>query len=140
MTAACSRCGGSGVEPEPSLFDDQPASAVVIMRDSFDEFWRLYPRKQSRATAAKKWTTMPPLERRRAIEALPTHVAMWQHEGRGTALIPHPTTWLNQRRWEDDLSGYTESSEPHKAMPGRSGIAAALANRANDQRAIGAGE
>lgn len=124
--AVCTRCSGTGVEPSG-------LTLVNEVRDSpFEAFWELYPRKQAKATARSRWHRMSEADRRLALEAMPAHVAMWNHEGRGTRLIPMATTWLNQRRWEDDLTGYVESVEAtaRKAMPGRGGIAAALARRA----------
>lgn len=134
----CSHCGGTGTEP--ALFSSEVTvldSGTVVGALHFETFWRLYPRKQSKVVAEKSWTRMTTTERMTAIDALADHIVMWNREGRGTRLIPHAATWLNQRRWEDDLSGYVDDSQPRRVMPGRTGIEAALANRS--QRAIGAG-
>lgn len=139
----CSHCGGTGIEPAAALFEStalvRRTSAIEAVpyeeAGSFDEFWRNYPRKHVKTAAVKSWHRMTHADHVAAIDALPSHVAMWEREGRGTRLIPHPASWLNQRRWEDDLSGYVDDSAPRKPMPGRTGIEAALTNRT--QRAIG---
>ena len=140
MTAACSHCGGTGLEPAHGLFEVEPfgmAHPSPRADESFDAFWARYPRKQAKATAIKSWKRMSWVQQQQALAALPQHIAMWNHEGRGTRLVPMASTWLNQQRWDDDLSGYVDDRPAHKPMPGRTGIAAALANR--QQPAIGDG-
>ena len=78
-------------------------SAEVENAVSFALFWNLYPRKVSKATAAKAWTKLKPddslcetilADVRRRIEG--------EWNGKDEQYIPHPTTYLNQRRWEDE--------------------------------------
>ena len=38
------------------------------------------------------------------IGAVENHKRSAQWAKDGGAFIPHPTTWLNQRRWEEDLA------------------------------------
>lgn len=70
---------------------------------SFDNFWKLYPRKVSKRMAQKIWERMPKDEQEAAVEALPVHIRYWQLKETSTEFIPHPATWLNQGRWEDEL-------------------------------------
>jgi hypothetical protein len=50
------------------------------------------------------------------IGAVENHKRSAQWTKDGGAFIPHPTTWLNQRRWEEDLA-------PDNTIPkGASGI------------------
>jgi hypothetical protein len=71
----------------------------------FNEFWTLYPRKESKQQAKKAWMKLKPdqalfdlianaLEYRRQTKE-------WLAEG--GRYIPHPATWLNGRRWEDEI-------------------------------------
>lgn len=134
----CSHCDGTGIEPT-GLFEVETTAVTLASwaANDFEFFWQQYPRKQAKATAAKSWHRMTVQQHHLAITALVSHIAMWNREGRGTRLIPMATTWLNQQRWEDDLSGYVDDSAPRKPMPGRSGIVAALSNR--QQAALGDG-
>lgn len=70
---------------------------------SFDNFWKLYPRKVSKRMAQKVWERMPKDEQEAATDALPNHIRYWQLKETDPEFIPHATTWLNQGRWEDEL-------------------------------------
>ena len=66
----------------------------------FDQFWNCYPKKVGRGAAEKAWlkaiavTTAEEITR--VVQAYP-----W---GDDKQFIPHPATWLNQRRWQDDFT------------------------------------
>jgi len=72
---------------------------------SFDAFWTAYPRGAGKVSAVKAWTKLKPADRNAAMAALPQHMAVWRAQKRGMDKVPHASTWLNQRRWEDDLRG-----------------------------------
>lgn len=69
----------------------------------FSEFYSLYPRKQGRKAAEKSWNRLNKQEQAEALEALPNHLAYWKIKQTEKDYIPHPATWLNQGRWEDEL-------------------------------------
>ena len=69
----------------------------------FENFWKLYPRKVAKKTAEMAFKRLPKAEQEAAVEALPSHVRYWQLKETATEFIPHPATWLNQGRWEDEL-------------------------------------
>lgn len=73
--------------------------------ESFDEFWAEYPRKVSKPSAMKAWNKLKPDED--LTEQIMTGLEKWRNSddwardnGR---YIPYPATWLNDRRWEDDI-------------------------------------
>ena len=70
---------------------------------SFDKFYALYPRKQGRRAAEKSWQRLSSLEQQDAFEALPNHIEYWKLKQTEKDFIPHPATWINQGRWEDEL-------------------------------------
>lgn len=65
----------------------------------FEQFWNCYPKKVGRGAAEKAWlkaiavTTAEEITR--VVQAYP-----W---GEDKQFIPHPATWLNQRRWQDQI-------------------------------------
>jgi len=67
---------------------------------SFVEFWSVYPRREAKGEATKAWA--------KAITKAdpPTILAAAERyrddPNRDPAYTAHPTTWLNQGRWEDD--------------------------------------
>jgi hypothetical protein len=84
-------------EEEPPI---SPTGGDLKM-EGFDEFWKLYPRHTSRKVAELKWKGLSPTQKDAAIKALPKHIQGWA--GKEMQFIPHPATWLNQRRWEDEV-------------------------------------
>jgi hypothetical protein len=70
---------------------------------SFSEFYAIYPRKQGRRAAEKSWERLSSQEQMEALEALPNHLEYWNLKQTEKDYIPHPATWLNQGRWEDEL-------------------------------------
>lgn len=70
----------------------------------FAEFWEVYPRHTAKANAQKAWAKLRPDPATvatilRAVEAQKQSSA-WLKDG--GQFIPHPATWLNGRRWEDE--------------------------------------
>lgn len=87
-------------EGKPSDANNASAASPA----GFAEFWSAYPRKVGKGAAEKAFrkakigkTLLPnvlkAIERARATE-------QWRKDG--GQFIPHPATWLNQVRWEDD--------------------------------------
>ena len=71
----------------------------------FDEFWKLYPRKESKQQAKKAWMKLNPGQElfdliANALEYRSQTKEWLAENGR---YIPHPATWLNGRRWEDEV-------------------------------------
>ena len=69
----------------------------------FDNFYALYPRKQGRRAAEKSWQRLSSQEQQDAFDALSNHIEYWKLKQTEKDFIPHPATWLNQGRWEDEL-------------------------------------
>lgn len=71
-------------------------------RDTFDEFWQVAVRKTAKGAArvayAKALRKTDPATLSNAWQLAND---VWEH-WRDRHLIPHPSTWLNQERWEDD--------------------------------------
>lgn len=70
---------------------------------TFGQFWKLYPKKMKRPDAEVAWAKLRPCERRRAIEAIPAHVQMWIEDSTARQFIPLPSSWLNGKRFLDEL-------------------------------------
>jgi len=70
---------------------------------NFNEFYTLYPRKQGRRAAEKSWQRLSSQEQQEAYDALSNHIEYWKLKQTEKDFIPHPATWINQGRWEDEL-------------------------------------
>lgn len=83
---------------------DTSAPAPPPLSKCFEKFWRLYPRKEAKADAVKAWKKVKPSDVEAIHAAVPIHAQSvgWQKEG--GRFIPLPASWLNSRRWEDELN------------------------------------
>lgn len=90
--------------------------------DAFEKFWSVYPRKVGKAAAFKAFEKAA---KKREPSYIIAYVITWCNLGNLPEMqyIPHPTTWLNQERWNDDLSAVARSSNA-------SAIAADIISRA----------
>lgn len=81
-----------------------PPSAGESADNGFEDFWKLYPRKLAKSAAVKAWKKLNPTGdlKKAMIEAIQGQMlsADWQKDN--GQFIPHPATWLNGRRWEDE--------------------------------------
>jgi len=65
----------------------------------FDEFWNLYDKKIAKVKCEQKWKKLRNKEREEIIKTLPKFLATIKDK----QYQPYPETYLNQRRWEDEL-------------------------------------
>lgn len=73
--------------------------------DHFEMFWSAYPRKVSKRKAEQVFLRIAPNKKLfdTIMQALEEHKKSPQWVKDGGQFIPHPTTWLNQERWNDQL-------------------------------------
>lgn len=78
----------------------------------FERFWKAYPNKKGKLKAYEAWkklkSQLPPVDKLVDIVEKHKNSRDWQKDG--GKYIPHPATWLNQGRWEDEI-------DPLKQMP-----------------------
>lgn len=70
---------------------------------SFDEFWGIYSRKVKKKEARKMWERLSQENKDKALAAIINHAKHWEEKGTEMQYIPHPSSWLNGERWEDQL-------------------------------------
>jgi len=79
---------------------------------TFDDWYKIYPRKAAPPIARKAWDKLSTEEQEECYEVTVTRLekdAAWV-EARETGIkkhIPHPSTFLNQQRWLDDYDEVT---------------------------------
>ncbi|MBN1080344.1 hypothetical protein JNO13_06065 [Pseudomonas sp. 1079] len=115
-----SQAGANGQEQrtpdQPALADPKlkrnikPAATDLL--DGFDQFYRLYPRRQKRPNAESAWKKLKPDAelRETLLAALANHCLRPDWIKDGGQYIPLPATWLNGRCWEDEILANTEQS------------------------------
>lgn len=75
--------------------------AKVIQIDSFEEFYAAYPRKVGRGQAEKAYrTALKSTTHEEIMQGLNAQIPKLNRTGQ--QYRPHPATWLNGRRWEDE--------------------------------------
>ena len=98
MTDVCPHCG------KPLT-----AEAENLIDAGFDEFWQLYPRHVARKVAKTKWQKLGKRKKKAALE----HLRRKPFAAVDAQYIPHPSTYINQERWEDEpASPATPDIEP----------------------------
>ena len=70
----------------------------------FDEFWKAYPRKVSKQSALKAWKGAKADKLAERIIADVQRRCETEWKGQEMQYIPFPTTYLHQRRWEDETA------------------------------------
>ena len=70
----------------------------------FELFWNEYPRKVGKTNAYKSWDkqNLDSLSEK-IIKKVKEYKNNQQWQKENGQFIPHPTTWLNQGRWEDEV-------------------------------------
>ncbi len=71
----------------------------------FSRFWSEYPKKVSKSSALKAFARIDPDEGllQQMLSALKKQKASRQWTKDNGEFIPHPATWLNQERWNDEI-------------------------------------
>lgn len=91
----------------------RPDPALI---QGFDAVWTEYPRRIAKEKARQAWIKLAPdpdlqQQIRAAIEAQRVSEE-WQKDG--GRYVPHLSTWLNGRRWEDEIPASNGKADPPK--------------------------
>jgi hypothetical protein len=78
----------------------------------FETFWELYPRSENKKQANEKWLKLKKSEQEIIIEKLPKMFI-----GKELNFIPHASTFLNQKRWEDEIETPAPQPRPSPHVP-----------------------
>lgn len=81
---------------------EEKNTPLVSLAD-FDSFWNAYPRKVGKQSALKAWnkaTKKPALPAILSAIEVQKQSEQWTKDG--GQFIPHPATWLNAGRWDDE--------------------------------------
>lgn len=113
---------GTGLQPDGKLTknyelgtNNQPKKDAT--HPGFDEFWNSYPKKTAKAEAMKSWIKAKP-EIANVLQTL-----QWQKRSESWTkdngqYVPHASTYLNQRRFEDQQPKQVVQSVTHNAPAG----------------------
>ena len=88
--------------------------------ETFDFFWKEYPKKVAKQDAVKAWKKLKPDDDLvvKVLEGLSRWKESDEWKRNNGQYIPHPATWINGKRWEDEVpvssgnAGKTSTSNP----------------------------
>lgn len=94
---------------ENSIYISAKKKKPILDENNFNKFWTEYPRKTAKAVAQRAWLKIKPNEKllNEILEGLRKYknTDQWKDP----RYIPHPATFLNQRRWEDEITEEKET-------------------------------
>jgi len=86
---------------------------------TFEQFYKLYPRRVGRFLAEKSFKKLSIKDRFDAYTGLINYIKVWKANETEKQFIPHPSTFINQRRWEDEIELPKQKAEFKKDGTGR---------------------
>lgn len=90
---------------QPSNTDINTDTIVGQGNPLFDSFWKAYPRKSNKGFAKKVFDKLKVDQDllNKMLQALAVQTrTVWKDKDQ--QYIPHPSTWLNGERWEDEIT------------------------------------
>lgn len=107
------------VEPELELEAEVEAPAEFDAGKAFALFWSAYPRKVAKGAAETSWKKIKPDESlfKTIMDAVEKQKKGDQWTREDGKYIPHPTTWLNQKRWLDDVDMKNREKKVGNSVP-----------------------
>ena len=95
----------------------KPKKTEPYRLDWFEAFWNIYPRKDNKQAALRAWCKLKPDRALCGVMAAALerdkHSKQWCKDG--GEFIPMASTWINQRRWNDQ--GVDQSQLPDPPDP-----------------------
>ena len=88
---------------------------VKVISENFEKFWAEYPKKIGKKKAQQVFINLNP-----NLEVVLSGLAKWKESKQWTKddgqFIPHPTTWLNQERWNDEIEVKTKIKSKYEGI------------------------
>jgi len=95
------RINGRLTDVQPTN-NHKPITNNHISIDQFETFWKVYPKKVSKENAKKAWLKIKPNDE--LIAKITKAVKDQKLSEREQQFIPHAASWLNAKRWEDEVT------------------------------------
>lgn len=86
---------------------------INIYAQKFDQFYAAYPKKIAKQSAIKAWQKLKPDDD--LMTKIMQGLERWKKSNdwlkENGQYIPYPATWINQRRWEDEIGGEVKAKK-----------------------------
>jgi hypothetical protein len=81
--------------------------------EGFKMFWKAYPRRAGKGKAFAQWKKVAKDSqvRKEIMKAIPLQIKSGVLRTDDLQYCPHPATWLNQRRWEDEIPEISKTAQ-----------------------------
>ncbi|MDR6907497.1 hypothetical protein J2X63_003205 [Agromyces sp. 3263] len=111
---------GTGEQGNSSSLVQPAAEPKSVYPKAFEEWWVLYPRKESKGAALRAWEKARKLVDQGTL-AKATQAYTLMCLGKEKQFVKLPAGWLNDRKWEDDYSS-ARSGPPAAPALGAEGV------------------
>ncbi len=87
----------------------------------FDDFWKAFPKKIAKEAARREWEELDPSKElaEQILKAVEEQKGGTSWNIDNGQFIPHPATWLKQRRWEDEVEIKSKTEDYIFGQPSR---------------------
>lgn len=107
FTESLRTCAAEKIREDKSKKDTKVSTKEID--DAFNSFYSQYPLKKSKQAASKAWVKLSPEQMQKCLDVVESDqfkTAMECQNTRRGDFRKHPSTWLNQGCWDDDLSDH----------------------------------
>jgi uncharacterized protein YdaU (DUF1376 family) len=108
--------GGDGCAHDQSDHKPPDHKPPKVNHVPFDDFWKIYPLKQGRDRAEKSWIKLKPDKTlyNKIILNIDRRLLLGEWSLDRKNFIPHASTYLNQKRWTDEVIARGDQHAAHQ--------------------------
>jgi len=103
--------------PEKPKRKQRVSELTKIQLESFLKFWAVWPKHVAQADAEKAWLKLSPTNGQ--VEVICHSVEKWKQSPKwqedNGKFIPYPATWLNGKRWRDEIKTINQQPSAYKS-------------------------
>lgn len=105
------------------LGNQYPKEPVCVFTESFETFWKLYPKKVDKKKTLSLWLKLKPDQSliNTIMQSLGKYCVSESWTKDGGRFVPHASTWLNAERWNDEVPA--SAGKPASFMSRHTGFA-----------------
>ena len=114
MISNDSKCPRNPIQSESNPNPNPNPNAAKAVSARFEIFWKAYPKHINRKAAEKAFEKLKPDDDllQTMLDAIEKQKQTSQWQESGGQFIPYPASWLNGRRWEDEVQGKVSPIKP----------------------------
>ena len=81
---------------------------------AFEDFWNTYNKKRDKESAMRAWKRLSQKDMSEMLNALPNYLKQFEKDN---TYQPHPSTFLNKKRWRDEMTKVTSAINTPSIYP-----------------------